>query len=424
MWPDCDLEGRRAQAAGRTSTVRAIGSLRRVDASGRGGVGWRLDDLSIASGSMPAIAARRGDLGFVRIRRASCGRLPAASRLAAIDNAGDPCAPVIVGHPDGNYIVPGVLGGVIYASVDGVATPARRVRAAGARERPAIVLVHGGGYTSGSRVAHVGQLLEALSAAALPWFSVDYRLGGPARRADAVEDVGRAIAFVRCNATRFGIDPDRLVLLGEDTGAEVALALVHRRAPGVTGAALVGGRFDGCDARDSPRQARSCSSSTAPMTTSSRSTRIRARCRPDVSAERCELVDGARRHPSIRELAAVAVGLQGGAGAVARPDGPFAAIRADLAGLGPSAQPWPAAASPRPPRPRFLAPGLHKRLTWDRRPRPHARRVGAGDARAAPACTARARRRLGGRRSRHLHHARSSSRWRGRTSHGCRSTTG
>jgi len=277
-----------------------------------------------------------------------------------------PCAPVIVGNPDGNYITPGVLGAVTYRTVDGVPLRLDAFVPPGAPDRPVIVLVHGGGYTSGSRVAHVGQLIEMLSVAALPWFSVDYRLAGPARRADAVEDVGSAIAFVRCNASRFGIDPHRLVLLGEDTGAEIVLTLIRDRAPGVVGAVSVGGRVDGATLTKSAPGAEllfvhGARDDEQPIDA------VRARCRPEVSAERCVLVTvpgGIHRsenwHPSQWAYKEALVRWLDRMGRSPRSEG-------DLARLRPSAPPWPtpiatpASATP----PGSMAPGLHKRLTWD-----------------------------------------------------------
>ena len=41
-----------------------------------------------------------------------------------------------------------------------------------------------------------------------------------------------------------GVDRDRLVLLGEDSGAHLAALLSAERPPGVIGAALIGGFYD------------------------------------------------------------------------------------------------------------------------------------------------------------------------------------
>jgi acetyl esterase len=154
------------------------------------------------------------------------------------------CPPVEIRNPEGNYIVPGVRGDIVYRRVDGreLALDAyvqRRVR-----RRPAVVVIHGGGFTGGSRVAFVGQFLETLTRAGFNWFAVDYRLGGVARYADALADLRAALAFVRCRAGEFQIDPDRIALFGEDTGATLAALLAGEKPAGVRASVLVGGFYD------------------------------------------------------------------------------------------------------------------------------------------------------------------------------------
>ena len=109
------------------------------------------------------------------------------------------------GDPEGNFIVPGTRGAIVYRRVDGQELKLDAyIRRHGPR-RPAVVVIHGGGWTSGSRVAFVGQLLETLTRAGYNWLSVDYRLGGPDRRADAIDDVREALAFVRAHAKELRI---------------------------------------------------------------------------------------------------------------------------------------------------------------------------------------------------------------------------
>ena len=126
-----------------------------------------------------------------------------------------PCPPLRVRNPAGNYVVPGVQGDIPYSGELALDAYVQR----GPGRRTSVVVIHGGGWSSGSRVAHIGQLLEALTQAGHNWFSIDYRLGGVARFADSLADLRRALTFIRCQAPRFGIDPTRLVLLGEDSGA-------------------------------------------------------------------------------------------------------------------------------------------------------------------------------------------------------------
>src|SRR4029077_14107289 len=110
--------------------------------------------------------------------------------------------------------------------------------------RPSVVVIHGGAWTSGSRIAHVGQILELLTRAGYNWFSIDYRLGGLSGFEDSLADIHSALAFIRCHAADFRIDADRLVLLGEDSGAHLAALVARERPAGVIGAALIGGFYD------------------------------------------------------------------------------------------------------------------------------------------------------------------------------------
>src|SRR3954468_967074 len=160
--------------------------------------------------------------------------------LLHLPASAQPCAPLQVRNPDGNYIVPGVKGDIAYSGGLALDAYVQRGRGAGA----SVVVVHGGGWSSGGRAAHVGQILELLTQAGYNWFSVDYRLGGIERHEESLADVRAALRFIRCRARELGIDPDRLVLLGEDSGAELTALLAAERPAGVIGAVLIGGSYD------------------------------------------------------------------------------------------------------------------------------------------------------------------------------------
>jgi alpha-L-fucosidase 2 len=167
----------------------------------------------------------------------------AALALLAATAAAD-CLPVRVGQPDGNYIVPGVRGAIPYRRVDGAELLLDAYVQQGGGARPGVLVVHGGGFVAGSRIAFVGQLLETLTRAGFNWFSLDYRLGGVKRRADALDDVRAALGFVRCRAREFGVDPARLAVLGEDAGAHLSARLASEKPAGLQAAVLVGGLYD------------------------------------------------------------------------------------------------------------------------------------------------------------------------------------
>lgn len=97
-------------------------------------------------------------------------------------------------------------------------------RAVGRDRAPCIVLVHGGGWDSGSRteLAHFNHWLARLGYAVA---AIDYRLAPksvwPAQRDDTLA----AIAYLKAHAAQLGLDPTRLVLLGRSAGGNIAEAV-------------------------------------------------------------------------------------------------------------------------------------------------------------------------------------------------------
>jgi alpha-L-fucosidase 2 len=83
---------------------------------------------------------------------------------------------------------------------------------------PAVIVVHGGGFTGGDRRHSVAPLREALSDGDFVWFSIDYRLAPAYKPSDASDDIDAAVGFVRQNARKFKVDPSRIALLGESAG--------------------------------------------------------------------------------------------------------------------------------------------------------------------------------------------------------------
>ena len=129
--------------------------------------------------------------------------VPAAIALALTTPPAfaQPCPPLHVRNPDGNYSVPGVQGDIPYSGDHALDAYVQQ----GPRQRPAVVVIHGGTWSSGSRVAHVGQILDVLTQAGYHWFSVDYRLGGLPRFEESLADIRTALAFIRCRARELGI---------------------------------------------------------------------------------------------------------------------------------------------------------------------------------------------------------------------------
>ncbi len=86
---------------------------------------------------------------------------------------------------------------------------------------PAVIIAHGGGWEAGDKVTYVTPVFEPLARAGFAWFSIDYRLTPQFRHEDQLDDLREAIRFVRNNAKRFRIDPNRLAILGESASGQM-----------------------------------------------------------------------------------------------------------------------------------------------------------------------------------------------------------
>ena len=88
---------------------------------------------------------------------------------------------------------------------------------------PAVIIAHGGGWEAGDKVTYVTPLFEPLAKAGFAWFSIDYRLTPDVLHPAQLDDLRDAIRFVRANASRFNIDPNRIALLGESASGQMVM---------------------------------------------------------------------------------------------------------------------------------------------------------------------------------------------------------
>jgi acetyl esterase/lipase len=112
--------------------------------------------------------------------------------------------------------------GIVYANHDGVELAGDLYLPVGAKTAPALVAVHGGGWVGGARGAlqYWGPYLAARGIAV---FSISYRLATKGKTyPQAVHDVLAGVQFVRGKAGEFGIDPQRIGLLGASAGGHLA----------------------------------------------------------------------------------------------------------------------------------------------------------------------------------------------------------
>jgi acetyl esterase/lipase len=94
-----------------------------------------------------------------------------------------------------------------------------------AKPRPAIVFFFGGGWTSGTPSQFVPQS-KYLAERGMVAIVADYRVSSrnKAKPIDCVSDAKACVRYIRTNAVRLGIDPDRIAAGGGSAGGHLAAA--------------------------------------------------------------------------------------------------------------------------------------------------------------------------------------------------------
>jgi acetyl esterase/lipase len=85
---------------------------------------------------------------------------------------------------------------------------------------PAMIYIHGGGWRAGSKNRVPAWLMSAVREGWLSVVSVEYRFTDVAPHPAQVNDCMRAIQFVRHNAAKWNIDPQRIGVTGGSAGRQ------------------------------------------------------------------------------------------------------------------------------------------------------------------------------------------------------------
>ena len=95
-----------------------------------------------------------------------------------------------------------------------------------AERRPAVVWIHGGGWTGGSVDGFMPHARYCAVRGAIG-FNIEYRLVRPEGPSvgDCIADCKSAIRFIRTNAAKFGVDSQKIVVAGDSAGGHLAAAL-------------------------------------------------------------------------------------------------------------------------------------------------------------------------------------------------------
>lgn len=117
------------------------------------------------------------------------------------------------------------------------------LRPAGPGPHSVVVYVHGGGFTTGTPRGYrrIGQELAARGHLVIV---PDYRRAPRHRFPAALDDCRATIAWARRHGEAYGGDPDRVTLMGDSAGANLAAACLVTATAGISSTVLVYGLFD------------------------------------------------------------------------------------------------------------------------------------------------------------------------------------
>ena len=134
-----------------------------------------------------------------------------------------------------------------------------------AKDRAAVVFVHGGAFTEGDRnrspeiYANIGRYFARHGILGV---NIGYRLAPEIQYPEGSRDVGAAVAWIRNQARDFSVDPARIFLMGHSAGAAHAAtyAYEHRLYPsdgsGLAGLIVVSGRVRADNLPENPNAVR------------------------------------------------------------------------------------------------------------------------------------------------------------------------
>jgi acetyl esterase/lipase len=88
---------------------------------------------------------------------------------------------------------------------------------------PVIAYIHGGGWSTGSKVLGRAFLARLVDGGRFAAVSIGYRLSWQATWPAQIDDSKAAIRWIRAHAREYNLDPDRICLFGVSSGAHMAV---------------------------------------------------------------------------------------------------------------------------------------------------------------------------------------------------------
>ena len=89
---------------------------------------------------------------------------------------------------------------------------------------PTMIFIHGGAWKKGKREDYLPYLIDYAKKGYIT-ITISYRFSNVAKFPAAAQDVSCAIKWVKSNAAEYGIDPDRIAVVGGSAGGHLALLI-------------------------------------------------------------------------------------------------------------------------------------------------------------------------------------------------------
>ena len=110
---------------------------------------------------------------------------------------------------------------IVYNSLDSRVLHLDAYYKKGKKPQPAVILIHGGGWKSGNK-SQMKIFAQEIASKGYSCFSIEYRLSPEAQYPAAIFDVKNAIKYIKANAKKFNVNPDKVAVLGCSSGGQMA----------------------------------------------------------------------------------------------------------------------------------------------------------------------------------------------------------
>ena len=123
--------------------------------------------------------------------------------------------------------------GILYGTADGQPLKMDYYAPQGAGVHPIAIIIHGGGYHGGtSKSGSEAYVADFLAPAGYAVFSINYRLAPKYPYPYMVQDVERAVRYIRYHAREWNADPNRIALVGGSAGGYLSNMVGLLNLPG------------------------------------------------------------------------------------------------------------------------------------------------------------------------------------------------